>query len=79
MPENQQSREAWLTQRKERLPGSSKIKITLRNIKVNIEGDKASAEFTQLYVAPGYSDSVTKQLQFERIDNRWMIVREAVK
>ncbi|MEO8417156.1 MAG: TolC family outer membrane protein, partial [Methylophilaceae bacterium] len=56
VPENEQSREAWLAQRKERLSGPRKIKITLRNIKVNIEGDKASAEFTQLYVAPGYSD-----------------------
>lgn len=79
VPENQQSRDAWLAQRKERLSGPREIKITLRNIKVNIEGDKASAEFTQLYVAPGYSDSVNKQLQFERIDNRWMIVRESVQ
>lgn len=79
VPEDQQSRAAWLAQRKERLSGPSKIKITLRNLKVNVEGDKASAEFTQLYSVPGYSDNTIKQLQFERIGNRWMIVREATK
>lgn len=79
VPDKSTNRETWLKQRKERLTTPSKIKVTLRNIKVNVEGDKARAEFTQLYSVPGYSDNVLKELQFERINNRWVIVKESVK
>ncbi|HEY8119535.1 MAG TPA: TolC family outer membrane protein [Methylophilaceae bacterium] len=79
VPENKLSHNAWVEQRKQRISKPSKIKIMLRNMKVTIDGDKASVEFTQLYSVPGYSDNVTKELKLEKLNNVWVIVHELVK
>lgn len=78
-PDNKLSHETWLEQRKQRIAKPSKIRIMLRNMKITINGDKASAEFTQLYSVPGLSDNVTKELQLEKVKSSWVIVKEIVK
>jgi adhesin transport system outer membrane protein len=75
------SREAWLNNRKERLSKSGPIRITLQDINITVTGNKAVAEFMQIYSSPTYSDKVMKQLvlEMEQENRQWVIVKEAVK
>lgn len=75
------SREAWAENRKKRLSKTGQIRITLQDIKVNVNGNKAVAEFTQIYSSPNYSDKVLKELTLElEQDNKlWVITKEIVK
>jgi adhesin transport system outer membrane protein len=75
------SREAWLKNRKIRLSKTGPIRITLQNIKITVTGNKAVAEFMQIYSSPNYSDKVLKQLslEMEQENKQWMIVKETVK
>lgn len=81
VPDHRVTRKAWLESRKKRLAKSGIVSIALQNIKIKVEGNKASAEFTQIYSSPDYSDKVVKELQLvmEQDNKRWMIVRETVK
>lgn len=80
-PGNMPSRAAWLEYRKKRLAKAGIVSIALQNIKIKVDGDRATAEFTQIYSSPDYSDQVVKQLELvmEQDQKRWMIVRETVK
>ena len=53
-PEPPLSREAWATQRKQRLSTSGKINLELSNLKVTCDGDKATAVFDQDYSVTTY-------------------------
>jgi outer membrane protein, adhesin transport system len=76
VPEKSLSKEAWAAQRRSRIEGADKISLVLQDIKVNVNGTKATSEFLQQYQTAKYQDSVTKTLNWELIDNRWMIVQE---
>lgn len=69
-------RAKWETLRAERLSKPGEIKVTLFNLKVDVDGDKASARFKQRYESDRHSDWSRKTLSFERIDGNWKIVRE---
>jgi adhesin transport system outer membrane protein len=81
VPVGHADKKGWLQHRKAKLVKAGIVSITLQNIKIGVEGDKASAEFTQLYSSPEYSDQVVKELrlEFEQDSGQWMIVREIVK
>ena len=53
-PEPPLSREAWATQRKQRLSTPGKINLELSNLKVTCDGDKATAVFDQDYSVTTY-------------------------
>ena len=53
-PEPPLSREAWATQRKQRLSTPGKINLELSNLKVTCDGDKATAVFEQDYSVTTY-------------------------
>lgn len=80
-PEGGLSKKAWVAQRKKRLADKQgAISLTLEDVVVAVDGNKASAQFYQQYSSKVYSDQVTKQLDFE-LDaktKRWLIVKEAV-
>ncbi|HEU4708401.1 MAG TPA: TolC family outer membrane protein [Methylophilaceae bacterium] len=80
-PDGFPSREAWLKNRKQRLSKTGPIRITLQNINITVTGNKAVAEFMQIYSSPTYSDKVMKQLvlEMEQDNKQWMIVKETVK
>jgi len=79
VPEKGLSRSTWAEQRKQRLAKPGDISIMLKNINISLDGNKASADFVQVYKSAALNDTVNKQLQFERIDNQWMIVKETAK
>lgn len=76
VPEKSLSKEAWATQRRSRIENAGKISLVLQDIKVNVNGTKATSEFLQQYQTVKYQDSVAKVLNWELINNRWMIVQE---
>jgi tetratricopeptide (TPR) repeat protein len=70
-------RKVWEEERKKRILGKNKISVRVSNLDVKITGNKAQARFKQDYDADSLSVDSRKTLDFVRVDNRWMIVREA--
>lgn len=80
-PDGFPNKEAWLKNRKNRLSRTGGIRITLQDINIAVTGNKAIAEFVQIYSSPSYSDKVHKQLvlELEQENKQWVIVKETVK
>ena len=75
-----ESRDTWAKQRREILAQSGTIDLKLENVKLLLlDKDHASTEFLQRYHVNTYQDVVTKTLQWQRIDGRWMITQETTK
>jgi tetratricopeptide (TPR) repeat protein len=70
-------RKTWEEERKKRILGKSKISVQLSNLDIKINGNKAQARFRQDYDADSLSVNSRKTLDLARVDNRWVIVREA--
>ncbi len=70
-------RKAWEEERKKRILGKSKISVQVSNLDIKINGSKATARFKQDYDADSLSVNSRKTLELARVDNRWVIVREA--
>jgi ketosteroid isomerase-like protein len=70
-------RRTWEEERKKRILGKSKISVQVSNLDIKINGVKAQARFKQDYDADSLSVNSRKTLDLARIDNRWVIVREA--
>ncbi|TAG27396.1 MAG: tetratricopeptide repeat protein [Burkholderiales bacterium] len=69
-------RKTWEQERTKRIMGKSKISVQVSNLDVKITGNKAQARFKQDYDADSLSVNSRKTLDFVRVDNRWVIVRE---
>ena len=83
------SKADWLKQRAQRINMPKKINLDLKNIKISVSGEKATAQiegsqaafadFDQSYSnSLGYKDQVHKELEFELVEGTWQIVRESV-
>jgi adhesin transport system outer membrane protein len=80
VPAAGQSREVWERRRREILGRASDVAVDVTDLSVTLEGrDKARTTFLQNYRSASYSDSVRKTLEWQRIDGRWLIVRETVE
>lgn len=75
-PPGKKSRSAWEKERESRIMGKSKISVKLSDIKVTVNGDKASAQFKQAYSADALNVTSRKTLDLIQSDGRWKIVRE---
>jgi hypothetical protein len=74
------TREAWETQRRDRLTRPAFIRVTLNNFEVNVEGgDRGWVRFVQIYESNRFSDAVTKRLDLRRVAGEWLIAAEAVE
>lgn len=79
------SKAEWLKQRSRQIKNPRKINLTLKNIKITVNGDKAVAQIQVPQAAladfgqeSNNKDEVRKELQFELIEGNWQIVRESV-
>lgn len=77
-PPGNASRNAWETERRQRISDKSKITVKLENLNVSVNGDKAVAKFRQDYKADALAVSSRKTLDLVRSGDRWLIVRESV-
>lgn len=70
-------RKAWEDERRSRIVSKRNISIKLSNMKITVNGNKATATFRQDYRADGLSIGGTKQLDLIRSGNTWLIVKES--
>ncbi len=70
-------RKAWEDERRSRIVSKRNISIKLSNMKITVNGTKATATFRQDYRADGLSIGGTKQLDLVRTGNTWLIVKES--
>ena len=77
-PEKGMSLSAWKDQRRARISDKAKITVTVHALKVQVDGDKATARFRQHYVSGSLDFDGPKTLQLQRENGKWLIVREIV-
>ena len=75
-PADGASRSNWESDRKARIVGKNKIRVELSNIRVALNGDKATARFRQDYQGDSLRVSSNKSLALAKEGKRWVIVRE---
>jgi tetratricopeptide (TPR) repeat protein len=76
-PPGSLSRQAWETERRQRIMGKSRISVKLADLQVVVNGSKAVAKFKQAYTADGLNVSSRKTLELLKSGERWFIVRES--
>ncbi len=70
------SRTVWEAQRRARIAAPKRIEVKLSDIKVERQGDSASATFRQAYRSDRLSSTVTKTLKLALQNGQWRIVDE---
>lgn len=75
-PADGASRSSWEADRKARIVGKNKIRVELSNIRVVLNGDKATVRFRQDYQGDSLRVSSNKSLALAKEGKRWVIVRE---
>jgi len=71
------SRKAWEQERRDRILGKRSITVKISNLKVNVDGNKATARFRQDYKADSLDISGSKRLDLIRSNGNWVIVKES--
>lgn len=78
VPSNEGDRDAWKEKRKAVLARAVDISVEVSELSVATpDATHATATFRQTYRSANYRDVVTKTLQWERVGDRWLIVRES--
>lgn len=77
-PAGSQSRKAWEEERQQRIASKSSISVKVDNLVVNVNGNHAIAKFRQDYKANGLSISSHKTMEFAKVGEHWLIVKESV-
>ena len=75
-PSNGASLATWKAERKDRIVGKPTITVEVRDLKMDINGDKATAQFRQYYASGAYKATTRKTLHMQREGAHWRIVRE---
>lgn len=78
VPSTGDNQEAWKEKRKAALSRASDISLEIADLTVTLsDATNATMVFKQTYGAANYRDIVTKTLQWTRVGERWLIVRES--
>jgi Flp pilus assembly protein TadD/ketosteroid isomerase-like protein len=72
------SRKAWEQDRRDRIATRKQIKVELQDLRVHVDGDKATAKFRQVYASDALTANSRKTLQLVRSNGRWVIRTESV-
>jgi len=75
-PPGRQSRKAWEEERRLRIVGKARISVKVSELQIKVDGDRAVANFRQAYKADNQTVSSRKQLFFQKVGPRWLIVKE---
>lgn len=77
-PSTDSDRNAWREKRKAVLGRAVDIAVDVSEVSVTkTDATHASTTFRQTYRSASYRDVVTKTLQWVRVDDRWLIMRES--
>lgn len=67
---------AWKVERKERIVGKPSITLEVRDLKVAVQGERATASFRQYYASGSFKATTRKTLRMQREGDKWRITRE---
>ena len=67
---------AWKAERKDRIVGKPAITVEVRDLKVSVHGERATANFRQYYAAGSYKATTRKTLRLQQEGDKWRITRE---
>jgi Flp pilus assembly protein TadD/ketosteroid isomerase-like protein len=73
-----ESRAAWETGRQQRIGKPGAIQVSVENLRVSVDGDKATVKFRQHYKSATLKTSSNKVLQLGKRDGKWQILQERV-
>jgi hypothetical protein len=73
------TRETWEAQRRERITAPKSIEVKISDLKIEQQGDTASATFRQVYRSDRLSSTTTKTLKLAQQDGKWRIIGETSK
>ena len=69
---------AWVQERRDRIVGKKSIKVGISDLKVTVNGDRATARFRQSYDSDALQTSGRKTLELVRSGGKWLIKQESV-
>ena len=72
------ARSAWEQERTQRINKPGAIQVGVENLRVSVDGDKATAKFRQHYRSATLKTSQNKTLVLVRQDGKWLIQQERV-
>jgi tetratricopeptide (TPR) repeat protein len=75
---NGMARKAWETERQQRIDKPGKIQVSVDDVKVTVNGDKATVKFRQNYKSASLNSSAGKTLVLIRSGSKWLIQQERV-
>jgi tetratricopeptide (TPR) repeat protein len=75
---NGMPRKAWETERQQRIEKPGKISVAVADVKVTVNGDKATVKFRQDYKSASLNSSAGKTLVMIRSGGKWLIQQERV-
>jgi tetratricopeptide (TPR) repeat protein len=77
-PAGSMSRKAWEEERRQRILGKASIQVNVDKLEVTVDGNRAVAKFRQEYKAGELDVSSRKTLDFVKIAEHWLILKESV-
>ncbi len=77
-PPDTMSRAKWESERELRITSKKKIQVEVSNFKIDVQGNKAKVNFSQVYESDNFKGSSRKSLELTKQSGRWMITRETV-
>lgn len=75
---NGMARKAWEAERTQRIDKPGKLQVSVDELKVSLDGDKATVKFRQNYVSATLKSSTNKTLVFVKSGSKWLISQERV-
>lgn len=77
-PSDRQSRNKWEADRRLRILSKRSISVELRQIRIQVDGKTATAQFQQIYTSDNFTGNSRKTLEMVKQGSRWLITRETV-
>lgn len=74
----QPSRTQWEADRQARIVSKKTISVATHHLKIEVKGNKAIAQFQQIYESDNFKGNSRKTLELVKHVDRWLIVRETV-
>lgn len=71
-------RNVWEAERSRRINKAEPIQVTIENVQIIVEGDRATAKFRQHYKSGKLKTSASKTMILVRRDAKWLIQQERV-
>jgi tetratricopeptide (TPR) repeat protein len=77
-PPGAMSRKTWEDERQLRISSKASISVRIEKLSISVNGTRAVAKFLQDYKAGGLAVSSRKTLDFSKVGEHWLIVKETV-